>query len=76
MKARNVKPLLGAMLLPLVALLTGCATPSAPQVVSCPAIPAIPSVSPLPKEGYSLNVQKRLQTWVQELTPTPQTFKP
>lgn len=66
------------MLLALALSLTGCAAPSVspPVAIQCPAPPPAPSVSPLPKEGYSLSVQRNIKRWASELTNTPQTSKP
>lgn len=76
MLPRNVRRAFGLMLLLLAGALIGCATPSAPQVVTCPAVPAMPSVSPLPKEGYSLRVQRNISEWEKALTSTPPMSKP
>lgn len=63
-----------AILLVLVALLTGCATTSVPPVSPCPVLPATPSVStPQPSIPYSDSVQADLNEWQRLLQATPLT---
>ena len=75
-----VKSLFAPMLMALALSLTGCALqPRAapPLAVMCPANPAPPQISqPLPKESYSLSVQRRLQNWRERLEATPPMSKP
>lgn len=69
-------PLWQMTLLVLVMLLSGC---TVPPIVPCvaPAIPTVPVLQqPLPKETYSISVQRDLSKWEQRLTLTPQMSKP
>mgnify|MGYP007125366987 FL=1 len=66
--------LLAAILLVLVALLTGCGATSKPPVSPCPTLPAVPSVStPAPSIPYSDTVQSNLNEWQKLLQATTLT---
>ena len=74
MQPRNAPKLHALMLTALAASLIGCATPSAPPQVVCPANPPPPALSePMPQETYSASAQQRIQSWRQSLTGTPAT---
>lgn len=69
-------PIYAVILLLIVMLLAGCHTqPTAPCVE--PALPTKPALrQPLPKESYSISVERDLSRWQQMLTVTPPTSKP
>ena len=77
MKQSEIPPcapwLRAAMPMLLAASLSGCATPSAPVQVVCPAnLPAPALQEPMPQETYSASAQRLIRSWREQLTPTPQ----
>ncbi len=68
MLRQNAKLLCALILLPLAALLTGCATPSIPSVQSCPALPSMPAAAtPQPSHPYLQMWNGLAETWQKRL---------
>ena len=68
--------LYGLMLLALVLLLAGCATPSSPPA-EWPKNPQPPQLKePLPSESYSKRVDANIKSWAERLMGTLLTLKP
>lgn len=75
---RAALSLCALMLIALALSLTGCATPSPPEVIPTPLrLPAPPPLTePPPPKSYSDSVRERLQIWRKRLTDTQATHPP
>lgn len=74
MTQSNVKLATALLLLMLIALLPGCATPSAISDASCPQLPQKPVASqPMPPSTYSGSAAMNIERWQKTLTDTQTT---
>ena len=80
MTARKPKPTLPLHALPLLLLMTACASPPVTSSADCPQLPSKPAArQPAPPQSYSSSAASDIERWQQQLTatlPTSASAKP